>query len=230
MPTPGTSTIAGSAPRIGGRVRLGVPLVVGGVVGAVGARAARRSRATSPRSSARRPAGRGPAARTFVRRKWSGHDVPSAARRGISARARKSQHDVLVVEVAHHRRVGGGDAAQDRRQRGGALGAARAAAGARSPATAAPNGSGRPCSAMNASRAADDRRGCWRSHSSLVVAPGGEAVAAEHAADRLRVRRLQLRHVEAELEAGPAPVDPQHLVAEALASSAPARRRRWRAR
>ena len=36
IPTPGTSTIAGSAPRIGGESGVGVPLVVGAVVLAVG--------------------------------------------------------------------------------------------------------------------------------------------------------------------------------------------------
>ena len=46
------------------------------------------------------------------------------------------------------------------------------------------------------------------------VAPRGDAVAAEDAADRLRVLLLDLGDVEAELEAGPAPRHPDDLVAE----------------
>ncbi len=48
------------------------------------------------------------------------------------------------------------------------------------------------------------------------VAPGGDAVAAEDHADRLRVVPLDLGDVETELEARPAPVHPRHPVAEAL--------------
>ena len=48
------------------------------------------------------------------------------------------------------------------------------------------------------------------------VAPGGDAVPAEDAADRLRVRRLDLGDVQAELEAGPPPGHPHHLVTEDL--------------
>ncbi len=46
------------------------------------------------------------------------------------------------------------------------------------------------------------------------VAPGRDAVAAEDAADGLRVLRLDGSDVEAELEAGPAPRHPHDLVAE----------------
>lgn len=47
-------------------------------------------------------------------------------------------------------------------------------------------------------------------------APGGDAVAAEDDADRLRVGRLDGRDVQPELEAGTPPVDPRDAVAEAL--------------
>ena len=54
------------------------------------------------------------------------------------------------------------------------------------------------------------------SHLSDGVAPRGDAVAAEDAADRLRVLLLDLGDVEAELEAGPAPRHPHDLLAEDL--------------
>ena len=56
----------------------------------------------------------------------------------------------------------------------------------------------------------------FASHSSRRVAPRGDAVAAEDAADRLRVRRLDRGDVEPELEAGAAPRHPHDLVAEDL--------------
>ncbi len=124
------------------------------------------------------------------------------------------QHDVLVVVVAHHRRVGGGDAAQDRCQLGGAAGTG----GLRQRLPPVDLGAER----LRAAVLGDERLGAADHVEAATlallarVAPRGQSVAAEHAADRLRVRRLQLGHVEAELEAGPAPVDPQHLVAEAL--------------
>ena len=54
------------------------------------------------------------------------------------------------------------------------------------------------------------------SHSSLVVAPGRDAVAAEDARRSPAGSPLDRGDVEAELEAGPAPRHPDHLVAEAL--------------
>src|SRR6202040_2043162 len=64
-------------------------------------------------------------------------------------------------------------------------------------------------------RARDDLQGAGLA---LVAraAPGGDAVAAEDHADRLRVRLIDGGDVEAELEAGAAPRDPGHAVAEAL--------------
>ena len=50
-----------------------------------------------------------------------------------------------------------------------------------------------------------------------VVAPGGDAVAAEDHADRLGSLALDRGDVEAELEPGPPPRDPRDPVAEALA-------------
>src|SRR5690606_11284015 len=48
------------------------------------------------------------------------------------------------------------------------------------------------------------------------AAPRGDAVSPEDAADRIRVLRLDLADVEAELEAGATPRDPDDLVAEGL--------------
>src|SRR6185312_14644753 len=46
--------------------------------------------------------------------------------------------------------------------------------------------------------------------------PGGDAVAAQDAADRPRVRLLDRRDVQTQLEPGPPPRDPHDRVAEAL--------------
>ncbi len=73
------------APRIARRVGLGVPLVVGGVVVAVGAVQLAEALDDGRQLGVAR-AGRRTSGATLVRRKWSGHDVPSAASRGISAR------------------------------------------------------------------------------------------------------------------------------------------------
>ena len=45
-------------------------------------------------------------------------------------------------------------------------------------------------------------------------APRREAMTAEYAADRRRVRCVEFGDVQSELEAGPAPIDPQNLVSE----------------
>ena len=93
----------------------------------------------------------------------------------------------------------------------------RSAAGSGSnPARTGPNGSARPCSAMNASAV--------RMISSELLlallgrgAPGRDPVAAEDRPDRLGPVPPDRGDVEAELEAGPPPVDPGDAVAEAAA-------------
>ena len=139
--------------------------------------------------------------------------------------AEEVEHDVAVGVVADLRPVGRGQA------RGRAAGGrppgrgAPPRAAARSPAIGGPNGSGRPCSAMNRSavRMISSERA---SHSAEVspqavmpwpprIAPIASGCVAP-----------DLGHVQAELEAGPAPVDPGHPIAEAARGSGPRRRRR----
>ena len=55
---------------------------------------------------------------TLVRRKWSGHDVPSSARACELLAGEELEHDVAVGEVADHAVVARGDGPQVRRQRG----------------------------------------------------------------------------------------------------------------
>ena len=86
----------------------------------------------------------------------------------------------------------------------------------RSPAAAgrtAPAASWRRCTSAAVSMIFSE----LASHSSLVVAPRGDAVATEDAADRLRVLLLDLGDVQPELEAGTSPRHPDHGVAEDLA-------------
>ena len=66
--------------------------------------------------------------RTFVRRKWSGQDVPSAASRRSDSRDEEVEDGVVVGEVADLRAVGRDEA------RGRSAGARRPALGARRPA------------------------------------------------------------------------------------------------
>ena len=84
---------------------------------------------------------------TLVRRKWSGHEVPSAASRGCSAEARKSRTTSESVKWptiglsvdASPRMVGAIAAALVRRSASGS---------AAYPGNAGPKGSDLPCSAM----------------------------------------------------------------------------------
>ena len=101
-----------------GGVGGGVALVVGRVVLAVCRVQLAEARDASPRPWRRtgRSTTRG---LTLVRRKWSGHDVPSSARRASLSLAEEVEHDVGVAEVAHHRAVLGGDGPDVRRQRRG---------------------------------------------------------------------------------------------------------------
>ncbi|MFC7479007.1 hypothetical protein ACFQX7_01505 [Luedemannella flava] len=80
-----------------------------------------------------------------MRRKWSGHEVPSAASRGCSARARKSSTTSASVKCptcgrsadASPRSSGASSAARARRASSGS---------ASKPATTGPNGSADPVS------------------------------------------------------------------------------------
>ena len=156
MPTPGTSTIAGSAPRIGGRVGLGVALVVGRVVARGRRRAARAAAPTT--SSQRRVGGRSSdqrahlGAQEVVRARRAERGQRAASRPATGSRARRRSS----VKWPDLRRVGRGQAAQDRGQGGGAVAPLGSGSGCVARRRPAPNGSGRPCSAMNASARADD--------------------------------------------------------------------------
>ena len=86
---PGTSTIAGSAPRIGGLSGVGVPVVVGRVVGAV-----LRVQLLQPRDDvldrARAAAGPRPAAAPWCAGSGPGRTCPARPAAGARSRARKS--------------------------------------------------------------------------------------------------------------------------------------------
>ena len=176
----------GSAPRIGGAVGLGVPVVVGGVLRRGTPAWSSRRRSVTASTVARSAAGRARIGRTFVRRKWSGHDVPSAASRGCSARARKSSTVGVVGEVPDLRSIGRREPAHDRQQGRGALPPLRLGQRPRSPRAAARTDRARPRSAMNRS-AVPMISSELASHASRRLAPRGDPVAAEDAADRRRV-------------------------------------------
>ena len=149
---------------------------------------------------------------TLVRRKWSGHDVPSSPRRGCSACAEELEDDVGVGEVADHRAVRRGDAADGRRE-GGGLGAALGLRQGGVPLERRTERLGLGVLGDVGGGGVDDPEAVGLG---LLagVAPRGDAVAAEDAAAGLRVLLLDLGDVEAELEAGAAPRHPHDLVAE----------------
>ena len=151
-----------------------------------------------------------------MRRKWSGHDVPSAASRGCSLARQEVEDDVRVGEVADLRAVGGGEAADQRQERGRALAPRVGRRAARDPATTGPNGSGRPSSAMNRS-AVRMISSEFASHSSEVSPQAVMPWPPRIAPIASGWSRADRGDVEAELEAGPAPRDPGHPVAEAAA-------------
>ncbi len=129
----------------------------------------------------------------------------------VVPRGEEVEDDPVVGEVPDHRPVLRGHAAQQRGQLGRACLALRGGEGLvllepgaegvllRVLLDVALGGADHPQRVLLARRAR--------------VAPRGDPVAAEDAADRLRVGLLDGRDVEAELEAGPAPRHPHHLVA-----------------
>ena len=106
---------------------------------------------------------------------------------------------------------------------------ARSRSAARSPATTRPNGSARPCSAMNASAVrmiSSDRA----SHSVGCVAPGGDPVAAEDRPDRLGLARAGSRRCRGRAGSRAVATAPRRPGRRSSAGSAPRRRRPSRAR
>ena len=220
MPTPGTSTIAGSAPRIGRAVRRRVPGVVGRVLGAV-----LLVQLLQPRDDV---LDRGVRRQVDDQRADLGaQEVVGAGRAQrrqprVLARARKSRTTSASVKwptcglsvLASPRITGARAAALSRRS---------ASDSASNPGSDGAERLGRPRSARKRS-AVRMISSELASHSLAGLAPGGDAVAAEDAADRLRVLLRDRGDVQAELEAGPAPRHPDDAVAEALAGQLPRRR------
>lgn len=124
------------------------------------------------------------------------------------------QYDIGVGEVAYLRAVGGGQTTDDGAERGGA-GPALVLGRRPVPVEYRPERFRLAALGEECLRGADDVQGV-----ALALlggrAPGGDAVAAENAADGLGVGSLDGRDVQAELEAGSAPRHPHDLVAEAL--------------
>ena len=224
---PGTSTISGSAPRIAGRVRRRVAVVVAPGSRRGTPRAAPAAGRSTPRRT--RSAGRSSTSGlTLVRRKWSGQLVPSAASRGCSAEARKSSTTSASVKWPT---IGLSCEARPR------IVGARAAALARRSAS----GSGgvpvqRRAERLGLAVLGDVRLGGvddpQRVRLGLLagVAPRGDAVAAEDAADRLRVRRLDRGDVQARAGSRGGATAPRRPCRRRSPWSAPRRRRRSRSR
>ena len=134
---------------------------------------------------------------------------------GVTLAREEVEDNLAVGEVAHHRTVGRGQPADDGRERcraGVAVFARQALVAEELRAEgvgAAPVGDERL-------RRADDLEGV---RLALIGrrSPCGDAMPPEDAANRLRIRLLQCRHVEAEGKARTPPWHPRHPVAEALA-------------
>ena len=125
------------------------------------------------------------------------------------------EDDVRVVEVADLWAVERGEAAHDRQQGGGP----RAALRGRQrlvPGQRRPERLGAPPFGDEPLRRPDDVERV-RLARLRRVRPGGDAVAAEDAADGCGVRVTDGGDVEPQLEPGPAPGDPGHAIAERLA-------------
>ena len=225
MPTPGTSTIAGSAPRIARAVR-------GRRAGSSRPRTRRGTPRAAPSAARRRPrraraTGRSTTSgRTLVRRKWSGQDVPSAASRGCSVEARKSRTTSASVKcptcglsVDASPRITGASAAA-------LMPALGRRAGPRSPGTGGAERLGPAALGEEALRRPDDLQAVGLA---LLagLAPGGDAVAAEDAADRLRVLLRDRGDVEARAGSPAGATAPRRRGRRSTPGSAPRRRRRW---
>ena len=123
------------------------------------------------------------------------------------------EDDVAVVEVPDHGHVGRGQTTQNGRELGGT----------RSPLVLGERSVTIDETAewVRPPVLGDERLGAPDHVETAVLAlvarlaPRRQPVAAQDAADRGRICSMQGRDVEAELEAGSAPVDPQHLVTEA---------------
>ena len=148
---------------------------------------------------------------TLVRRKWSGHEVPNAGQPRVLGRGEEVEDDVAVGEVADHRLVGGrepADGGGDRRGLGPAFGL-----GERGVAVQCwSEGFGFRVFGDVGRGGVDDPQavglGLLRG-----LPPGGDAMPAEDAADRLGVGFLDRGDVEAELEARTPPRHPDDAVA-----------------
>ena len=204
-------------------VRGRVPLVVGGVLGAV-----LRVQLLQPRDDV---LDRGVRRQVDDQRADLGaQEVVGAGRaqRGqprVLDRGEEVEDDVGVGEVPDLRLVGAREAADHRRQRGGLdppLGVRqRLVAGQRRTERLGPAALGE-----EALRRPDDLQGVGLA---LLagVAPRGDAVAAEDAADRLRVLLRDLGDVQAQLEARAAATAPRRRGRRSTPGSAPRRRPRW---
>ena len=188
-----------------GDVVVGVSLVVGDVIGAILlVELAQPGDAFVDRSDS---AGRSSTSGlTLVRRKWSGHEVPSSARANSFVARQELEHFLGIGEVAHHALIMRGDA-----RRTGAKAAAfsRRSSGA----------SGSPCRRpvrrrAVARRALDVVPGRLDDPEAVGLrllaggTPGRDPVATEHHPDGLGVGLVDRRDVEAQLESRAAPGDP----------------------
>ena len=204
-----------------------MPLVVGAIVVAIGLVQLAQPATTSASSAV---GGRSRTiGRTFVRRKWSGHDVPSAASRGCSERARKSSTSLAVGVVADLRPVGRGQAADQRQQRGGAPRGARPSGSGSKPGDHRPERLGAPVLDDVALGRPDDLERA-RLARLRGVAPGRDPVAAEDGPDRLGMPALDARPCRgrAGTRDGASPPTPRDR--RSSARSGPARRRPSRGR
>jgi hypothetical protein len=190
-----------------------VPLVVGGVLGAVLLVQLRQPRDDVLDRRGRRQV-------DDQRAHLGAQEVVGAGRaQGGQARVlgggQEVQDDVGVGEVPDLGAVGGRDPADHRRQ----CGRLGTPLGLRQRLVArqrGPEGLGRAPLGEEPLRRPDDLEAVGLA---LLagLAPGGDPVAAEDAADRLRVLLRDLGHVQPQLEARPPPRHPGHPVAEALA-------------
>ena len=210
IPTPGTSTTSGSAPRMAGDSGVCVPVVVRLVVLAVG-----RVQLVQPCDLVIDGGRRGQVEQQRLH--LGAQEVVRAARpelgecRRLLAR-QEVEHDVAVRDVPDHRLVVSGDAADRRGERGrtGTSFVGRQCVEARA------DGAERLVLAVLGDVPLGGVDDPARVRLGLVarVAPRGDAVAAQDRADRVRVLPPDGRDVEAELEARSAPGDPHDLVTE----------------